>query len=162
MTTALRRARILLGVCAFLALGVLPASASAKTELHFFARDVSVHLTSSAGQALGADTAPARGDRFVVEQVLFSGNHVSHTDMVVGHARLACEILTMDRARCEGRIVLSDGTLLANHVIVRDFTASTLRVEINGGSGAFAGAHGFGRSVSVTDSTDDLTVVLRS
>ncbi|MDQ6605851.1 MAG: hypothetical protein M3Z06_04800 [Actinomycetota bacterium] len=127
-----------------IAVVAIPASASAKSEFHFFGQGVSFTVTD-------------RG--FSVVDVLYVGNHSSHAEHAIGLARLSCVFTSQDRSLCNGKIELPDGTLLANHVFVSNGEITT--VEINGGTGAYAGASGFARTVSVTDSTSDFTVVLR-
>jgi hypothetical protein len=140
----LRRTRILFGLGAVIAVVGIPASASATSELHFFARTVST--TSS-------DTA------FSTVDDLYAGNHSSHGDQVVGVARLSCVFTSQDRSLCNGKIEFPGGNLLANHVIVVNGEVTV--VEINGGTGVYAGANGYVRAVNVTDSTSDFAVVLR-
>jgi hypothetical protein len=140
----LRRTRILFGLGAVIAVIGIPASASAKSELHFFSQRISSTFNDAG---------------FSTVDVLYTGNHSSHGDRVIGVARLSCLFTSQDRSRCTGKIELAGGTVLANHVVVANGEITT--VEVNGGTGEFAGAHGYVRAVNVTDSTEDFTVVLR-
>jgi hypothetical protein len=141
----LGRARILVGLGALLALIAIPATASAKTERHFFGQNVS--FTSS-------DTG------FSTVDALYNGNSDRHGTKVIGHARLTCVFTSQDRALCNGKIELPGGTLLANHVIVAN-TGAVTKVEINGGTREFAGANGYVRTISTSDTTENFTIVLR-
>jgi hypothetical protein len=142
-----------------MALLVIPASANAKTELHYFERNVSFTFTHENGQPLGLDAAPRAGDRFVSVDALYTGTHSSHGDKLIGHARLSCVLTSGDRALCNGKVELPGGTLLAKHVIV-GLASTSIKVEINGGRREFEGANGYVRAVSVTDSTSDVTIVV--
>jgi hypothetical protein len=145
LSAILRRTRVLVGLGAVVALLGITASASANTEHHFFARTVSSSASDS-----GFSTVDA----------LYVGTHSSHGTRVIGFAHLSCVFTSQDRSLCNGNIELPGGMLLANHVIVVGGEITV--VEINGGTGEFAGANGYVRSVNVTDSTSDLAVVLRS
>jgi hypothetical protein len=139
----LRRTRILFGLGAVIAVIGIPASAGAKSELHFFSHGISTF--NDAG--------------FSTVDALYTGNHSSHGDRVIGVARLSCLFTSQDRSLCNGKIELAGGTMLANHVVV--VNGEITIVEVNGGTGEFAGAHGYVRAHGVTDSTSDFTVVLR-
>jgi hypothetical protein len=128
-----------------MALIAVPATAGAKTERHAFGQNVS--FTSS-------DTG------FSTVDALYTGNSDRHGTKVIGHARLTCVFTSQDRALCNGKIELPGGSLLSNHVIVA-FAGAVTKVEINGGTGEFAGANGYIRAVSTSDTTENFTIVLR-
>ena len=144
MSAILRRTRVLVGLGAVVALLGITSSANARVnEAHFFAQTVSSTFS---------DTG------FSNVEVLYLGNHTSHNAKPIGTAHLSCVFTTQDDSLCNGTIELPGGTLQANHVLVASGDITT--VEINGGTGEFAGANGYVRAVPVTDSTLDFTVVL--
>ncbi len=121
----------------------ITASANAASEHHFFARTVSSSFS---------DTG------FSNVELLYVGNHSSHSAKPIGTAHLSCVVTSQDRALCNGFIELPGGTLQANHVSIP--LGENPIVEINGGTGEFAGANGYVRTLNITDSTLDFTVVL--
>ncbi len=144
LSALLRRTRVFVGLGAVVALLGVTASASAKTERHYFGQTVSSSFSDSG---------------FSVVDALFAGNHSNHGSQSIGVARLSCVFTSQERSLCDGKIELPGGTLLANHVIVANGDVSI--VEINGGTGEFAGAKGYVRAMGVTDSTVDFAVVLQ-
>jgi hypothetical protein len=162
MSRLFLRACMLAGAAGSTLALALPAAATANTERHFFSRDISFKATHADGQPLSQDARPAPGDRFVSENALFEGTPAHHGEKVIGSARLACEVVSDLRVRCNGVVALHNGKLLAQHVLIKNFFSNEPTVvEINGGTGDFAGARGFVRAVSVGESTEEFTIVLR-
>jgi hypothetical protein len=155
------------GVAAVLAgllgLGLPAASATTRTTtLHFFQKNTSSTFLAPDGtptQPPSATSPPAIGERFVVTDNNYVGNHKKHAKTFTATDHLVCTITSAaGTATCDGQIAIGGSMLLAQNVTVNLAGASNV-VPINGGTGKYLHARGTATSVTVGDTENsDFTV----
>jgi hypothetical protein len=151
-----------------LALGVLAAAATglpATIKWHFFQKGEKFSLTDSSGHPVTNPNAPpAVGDVFYSTDRDYLGNHKHHARSYLATDHIRCVITRTPTAgnptagaRCDAQLAIGGSMLLADQVAATLTQNSTL-VPINGGTGKYKGYTGIAKSVSVSNTANDLTV----
>ena len=153
----------LAGIAALLASCLAVAPASAAKKLRFFSKQVSSSLTDASGNPItNPNTPPAAGDRFVVTDLDYVGNHRHHAKRWTASDHFACTFTTPPAAICSGQIAIAGSMLFSDNVPL-DFAnpSATVTVPITGGTGRYRGAKGTVTSVSVGKTNNsNLTITL--
>ncbi len=137
--------------------------AASGTTLHFFQKSVTNDFFNAAGKAIQLDppmTVPAKGDRLDSTDLDYVGDAAHHAKRSTASDHLSCTFTATAAATCDAQIAVGGSLLLANDVHVQ-FGPAAIVVELNGGTGVFAGAHGTVTAVPVGNgANNDLTVKL--
>jgi hypothetical protein len=146
---------------ASLALTAGPAGAAKTTTLHFFQKGTSASFVGPDGAALpppGPTTASVVGEKFTSTDDDYVGNHKHHAKKSTASDHLVCTFTsTQYAATCNGQIAVGGSMLLAQDVTV-DFGPS-VSVPLNGGTGAYKGAHGTASAAAFDNSSNsDFTI----
>ena len=142
MTVLSRRAVV--GVAACLAsMAVVAAPASAKTTtLHFFEKTVSFTITDANGNPVSMNQQPAAGDRFVIINNEYTGNHKHHSKKPTATVHISCVVGSSGSALCNGEAAMGSSMVLADWFTINLSSNGANNVTITGGTGKFAHAHG--------------------
>ena len=153
-------ALVVAAAVAVLALAAVPAGAAVKFK--FFQKGESSSLTDSSGNPItDPNVAPKAGDKFVVTDRDFVGNHKHHAKRYSATDHLACTFTSATEAVCDGQFAIRGSMLLAENVNVNlDFSKPTIVVPITGGTGVFHRVKGGSvTSTAVGDTgTSDVTI----
>ena len=136
--------RGVLGVAACLAtMAVVAAPASAKTTtLHFFEKTVSFSITDANGTPVSMNAPPAAGDRLVIVNNEFTGNHKHHSKKPTATVHISCVVGSGATALCNAELAMGSSMLLADFWSLNLSSNGANNVPITGGTGKFLHAHG--------------------
>ncbi len=142
------------------ALVAAPAGAAGKAQLKFFSHITSQSLTGASGNPLsGRD--PAAGDRIVVTDVSYAGNHKRHAKRYTSTDHLACTFTGPTTGVCDGQFAIGPSMLLTENATI-DFRQPRLTFPIAGGTGRYRGARGTIVNTSLQGGNDsDVVISLR-
>jgi hypothetical protein len=147
-------------VLAAAALVAAPAGAAGKAQLKFFSHVTSQSLTDASGNPLSG-REPVAGDRIVVTDVNYAGNHKHHAKRYTSTDHLACTFTGADSGVCDGQFNIGPSMLLTENATI-SFKDPRLTFPITGGTGRYRGAKGTIVSTSVGGSDDsDVVISLR-
>ncbi|HEX5268103.1 MAG TPA: hypothetical protein VFW24_15155 [Acidimicrobiales bacterium] len=119
------------------------------------------------GKALDQNAAPAAGDYFVSSDDDYTGNHTTHGKAVVGTDHLVCVLTQVAPGSqtgtgvCDGGIAFGNSMLVAEQQKITFSDSPSVTVNLTGGTGSFAGAHGTILSTSIANSDNsDVTITV--
>ena len=133
-----------IGLAACLAsMAVAAAPASAKTTtLHFFEKTVSFTITDANGNPVSQNQQPAAGDRFVIINNEYAGNHKKHSKKPTATVHISCVVGSNGTGLCNAEFAQGSSMLLADFWTINLSSNGANNVTINGGTGKFAHARG--------------------
>ncbi len=150
-----------------LALGVggalAPGAGAASGTLHFFQESVTNEFFNAAGKPIQLNpptTVPGKGDRLDTTDLDYVGDAAHHAKRWSASDHLSCTFTATAVAICDAEIAVRGSLLLATNVTIQFGPGSTV-VTLNGGTGAYKGAHGTATAVDVGNGNNaNLTVKL--
>ena len=136
--------RGVIGVAACLAaMALATGTASAKTTtLHFFEKSVSFSITDANGNPVAQNQQPAAGDRFVIINNEFTGNHKHHSKKPTATVHISCVVGSGATALCNAELAMGGAMLLADFWSLNMNSNGANNVPITGGTGKWLHAHG--------------------
>lgn len=137
-----------------------PVSAgAAPSTLHYFQKSTFEAITTATGTPLAADATPAAGDVLEDSDLDYVGTHAHHAKNWTASDHLVCSITnSTGGATCFGEFAVGGSLLFADGVSV-NFSGTTDRVPITGGTGAYQGVTGTVTSTEV-GSTNNANVTI--
>jgi hypothetical protein len=142
---------------AALAMFAVPAGAAKKSQLKFFSRNVSASVTDPSGNP-PSGRGPAAGDKLVVTDLNFAGNHKHHARRYTSTDHLVCTFSGPATAVCDGQFTIGPSMLLSENVTV-DLSGKQVTFPITGGTGEYRGAKGTIVNTSIAGSANGDVVI---